>query len=55
MVSRLSNGGGEPSGAMTVTPLVLLALELEHGIICIDILFCLLHLDCTLGKISKQV
>ena len=29
-----------------VTPLVLLALKLEHDIIYIDILFCLLHLEC---------
>jgi hypothetical protein len=36
-----------PSHVSTrVTPLVLLALKLECGIICIDILFCLLHLEC---------
>jgi hypothetical protein len=29
-----------------VTPLVLLALKLEHNIICIDISCCLLHLEC---------
>jgi hypothetical protein len=29
-----------------VTPLVLLALKLEHDIICIDISFCLSHLEC---------
>jgi hypothetical protein len=29
-----------------VTPLVSLALKLEHDIICIDISFCLSHLDC---------
>jgi hypothetical protein len=30
----------------TVTPLVLLTLKLEHSIICIDIPFCLSHLEC---------
>jgi hypothetical protein len=34
-----------PSGT-TVTPLVLLALKLEHNIMCIDISCCLLHLEC---------
>jgi hypothetical protein len=29
-----------------VTPLVLLALKLEHDIICIDISFFLSHLEC---------
>jgi hypothetical protein len=29
-----------------VTPLVLLALKVEHDIICIDISFCLLYLEC---------
>jgi hypothetical protein len=33
-------------GGKDVTPLVLLALKLEHGIICINISFCLLHLEC---------
>jgi hypothetical protein len=28
-----------------VTPMVLLALKLEHDIICIDISYCLLHLE----------
>jgi hypothetical protein len=32
--------------AFTVTPLVLLALKLEHDIICIDISFYLSHLEC---------
>jgi hypothetical protein len=29
-----------------VTPLVLLALKLEHNIMCIDISYCLIHLEC---------
>jgi hypothetical protein len=29
-----------------VTPLVLLALKLEHNIMCIDISCCLSHLEC---------
>jgi hypothetical protein len=29
-----------------VTPLVLLELKFEHGIICIDMSLCLLHLEC---------
>jgi hypothetical protein len=33
-------------GVPLVTPLVLLALKLEHDIICIDISFCLSHLEC---------
>jgi hypothetical protein len=32
-------------GMIGVTPLVLLALKLEHNIMCIDI-SCLLHLEC---------
>jgi hypothetical protein len=31
---------------MDVTHLVLLELKLEHGIICIDMSLCLLHLEC---------
>jgi hypothetical protein len=31
---------------LDVTPLVLLALKLEHDIICINISFCLSHLEC---------
>jgi hypothetical protein len=33
-------------GMLHVTPLVLLALKLEHNIMCIDISRCLLHLEC---------
>jgi hypothetical protein len=33
---------------MVVTPLVLLELKLEHGIISIDMSLCLLHLECIL-------
>jgi transposase InsO family protein len=32
--------------ARTVTPLVLQELKLGHGIICIDISLCMLHLEC---------
>jgi hypothetical protein len=35
-----------PTPLLTVTPLVLLALKIEHNIICIDISHCLLHLQC---------
>jgi hypothetical protein len=30
----------------SVTPLVLPELKFEHGIICIDMSLCLLHLEC---------
>jgi hypothetical protein len=33
-------------GAADVTPLVLQELKLGHGIICIDISLCMLHLEC---------
>jgi hypothetical protein len=37
-------GGAELE--LDVTPLVLLALKLEHNIMCIGISYCLLHLEC---------
>jgi hypothetical protein len=36
-----------------VTPLVLLALKLEHDIICIDISFCLSYLECMVQLQNK--
>jgi hypothetical protein len=33
-------------GVPNVTPLVLLALKLDHDIMCIDISYCLSHLEC---------
>jgi hypothetical protein len=43
-------------GWKDVTPLVLPELKFEHGIICIDMSLCLLHLECIhLVKTSKQV
>jgi hypothetical protein len=33
-------------GGKDVTPLVLLELKLGHGIICIGISLCMLHLEC---------
>jgi hypothetical protein len=38
--------GSGARSTVGVTPLVLLALKFEHNIICIDISYCLSHLEC---------
>ena len=45
-LGTLSRPSRAAAPSVAVTPLVLLALKLEHNIICIDISYWLSHLEC---------